>query len=176
MISNKDIKDSINYLFKKQNIKSEQYKPRQTYNFIINGPANSGKDSFVECCSRFAPVNNISTIDLVKSMALIVGLEKDREFLNKLKELVYKHTNFIDKSIEMQLKPGYLNFIHVREETFFTKQPYKSMNRILIERPGYGEDRFKFNPQKYDHIILNVMLEKLPYKAHKFVKIYCDPL
>lgn len=181
MMSQKDIKKSVDYLFKNVNLKNiQRYKPRQTYNFIINGKANSGKDSFIECVSRFAPVNNISTIDPVKTMGKIVELEDNRDFLKQLKELVYRYTDYINKYIENLIKPGHLNFVHVREEKYFNKSPYTWMIKVLVDRPDNNNNEFiklsdfNFNYDRYRHIIKNDSLETLPHKALQFVQIYCD--
>ena len=50
---------------------------------IINGTGGSGKDTFVEFCSKYANVFNFSSIDKVKEIAKIIGWtgsksEKDR--------------------------------------------------------------------------------------------------
>lgn len=156
------------------------YTPRQTYNFVINGKSGSGKDTFIECVNVFTPVNNISTIDIIKEMAKHVNLEENRDFLKKLKEMVYYYTNYIDHNIQHRIKPYHLNFIHVREEKFFNKSPYTYMIKILIENPNITGNEFvnlkdfEFNRHKYNHIIFNDKLEDLPYKAWEFVKIYCD--
>lgn len=181
MIKHKDIKKSVDYLFKNINLDNiQRYKPRQAYNFVINGKSHSGKDTFIECVSRFAPVNNISTIDPVKAMGKIVKLEENRDFLKQLKQLVYKYTNYIDKYVGNLIKPGHLNFIHVREEKYFNKSPYTWMIKVLVDRPDNNNREFtnladfEFHYDRYRHIIKNDSLETLPYKALQFVQIYCD--
>lgn len=181
MMSQKDIKKSVDYLFNNYYKDEIQlYIPRQTYNFVINGKSHSGKDTFIECVSRFAPVNNISTIDPIKNMGKIVELEDNRDFLKQLKEIVYRYTNYIDNYVSIHLKPGYLNFVHVREEKYFNKSPYTWMIKVLVDRPdnSYREfnklSDFDLNYDRYRHIVKNDYLETLPYKALHFVKIYCD--
>lgn len=181
MMSQKDIKKSVDYLFNNHyKDQIEKYIPRQTYNFVINGKSHNGKDSFIECISRFAPVNNISTIDPVKAMGKIVELENNRDFLKQLKQLVYKYTNYIDKYVENLIKPGHLNFIHVREEKYFNKSPYTWMIKVLVDRPDNNDKEFTklsdfdLNYDRYRHIVKNDSLETLPYKALQFVQIYCD--
>lgn len=181
MIPQEDIRKSVDYLFKNINLENiQKYKPRQTYNFVINGKGSSGKNTFIECVSRFAPVNNISTITPVKDMASLVELEDNRDFLRQMKELVYRYTNYIDNWVSIHLKPDHLNFIHLREERFFNKTPYTWMIKILVDRPNNNLPEFvkykdfEFNYHRYRHIIKNDSLELLPHKALQFVQIYCD--
>jgi len=94
-----------------------EYKPpTKTQVFIINGQKESGKSTFIELCSRFCPCNEISSIDPIREMGKIVGLEENRHFLHDCKKLVGKHTNFLDKYVESEIMEGYLNFINIREE------------------------------------------------------------
>lgn len=181
MLPKEELVKSVDYLFKNINLKNVQkYKPRQTYNFVINGKSLSGKDSFIECVSRFTLVNNISTIDPIKQMASIVELENNRDFLRHLKELVYRYTNYIDDYVSNHLKPGHLNFVHIREEKYFNKSPYTWMIKVLVDRLDNDSNEFtrlsnfKFNYNRYQHIIKNESLETLPHKALQFVQIYCD--
>lgn len=178
MKNKKDIEQSVNYLFREYyNKEIEKFKPRQTYIFIINGMAESGKDTFIECCRRFTDIKNISSVDLIKEMAKVVDLHENREYLHKLKELTYKYTNYIDQQIALKIERNKLNFIHIREEKYFNKIPYKSFGKILIERPGL-KNKFDFengfNHDLYNHVIINHNIEFLPYKAKTFIEIYCD--
>lgn len=65
--------------------------------FIINGPATSGKDTFVDIVNEILSdydidSHKISSVEMVKSAALLLGWDnvkdiKGREFLHKLKML-----------------------------------------------------------------------------------------
>ena len=47
---------------------------------IINGTGGSGKDTFVEYCSEFAKVTNISSVDKVKEAAkILVGWNGEKD-------------------------------------------------------------------------------------------------
>lgn len=53
---------------------------------IINGTGGSGKDTFVDFCSKYGNVMNFSSIDKVKEIASLIGwngkkAEKDCKFL-----------------------------------------------------------------------------------------------
>ncbi len=40
---------------------------------IINGTGGSGKDTFVEFCSKYGSIMNFSSIDKVKEIATLIG-------------------------------------------------------------------------------------------------------
>lgn len=61
---------------------------------VINGNGGSGKDTFIGYCAQYSnySIRNISTVDLIKSAARILGwnyekTEKARKFLSDLKDL-----------------------------------------------------------------------------------------
>lgn len=93
---------------------------------IINGTGGSGKDTFVQYCSEYAKVINISSVDKVKEAAtILVGWkgekdEKSRKLLVDLKKLSIDYNDAPLKYIEKQYN-AFLNsqaeylFIHIRE-------------------------------------------------------------
>jgi len=40
---------------------------------VINGTGGSGKDTFVEFCSKYGKVMNFSSVDKVKEVARVIG-------------------------------------------------------------------------------------------------------
>ena len=73
---------------------------------IINGTGGSGKDTFVQYCSKYAKVINISSVDKVKEAAtILVGWkgekdEKSRKLLVDLKKLSIDYNDAPLKYIE----------------------------------------------------------------------------
>lgn len=71
---------------------------------IINGTGGSGKDTFVQFCSKYNKVMNFSSIDKVKEIARLIGwdgkkTEKDRKFLSDLKKLTTEYNDMAFNSI-----------------------------------------------------------------------------
>jgi len=127
------------------------------YNFIINGSAGVGKDTFVEIFSdclvnyKNIIVNNISTVSYIKGIARDsfgwndVKDEKGRRLLSDLLDADIKYqngpfkrvTSYIDKFKMMNI-PTYkiINFIHCREplEIDKYKNALENSKTILIRR------------------------------------------
>lgn len=96
---------------------------------IINGSGGKGKDMFVEFCSKYCKVQNISAIDPSKNAAMdLVGYkwgdEKDNEearaLLSDLKALSIRYNNYpfqyVSAHIRSFLESDHeLLFIHIRE-------------------------------------------------------------
>lgn len=102
---------------------------------IINGMPGSGKDTFVDCCTKIlneSQVANFSTVDLVKRIAKEAGWDgtkspNDRKFLSSLKQLLTewneaplhdiqkKISNFYNNYSEFYNPEEKLIFIHCRE-------------------------------------------------------------
>lgn len=116
--------------------------------FIINGPAGSGKDTFVSMVSSIVPSVNHSSVELVKEAAKILGwkgekTDKDRKFLADLKFLsseysaenrrwmVKKYIDFFEDNIHQFL------FFHIREiDEIRVMRELLDAQTILIIRDG----------------------------------------
>lgn len=153
---------------------------------IINGTGGSGKDTFVEFCSEFAKVTNISSVDKVKEAAkILVGWngekdEKSRKLLVDLKQLSIDYNNsptkYIQEEYDKFIKDNseYM-FIHIREIEEIEKiKKLLNAKTLLIRNPrvalitSNNSDGNVYN-YNYDYIIENDgTLEELKQKAKKF--------
>ena len=152
---------------------------------IINGTGGSGKDTFVEFCSKYGKVVNFSSIDKVKEIAKLIGwdgqkTEKDRKFLSDLKKLTTKYNDMAfnsikDMTIQFENSDNEMLFIHIREpeeisraaETFNAKT-------LLVKRVGLANIETNYSDANvdnysYDYIIENNTLEELDKIALNFV-------
>ena len=154
---------------------------------IINGTGESGKDTFVEFCSKYEKIYNFSSIDKVKEVATIIGwngkkTEKDRKFLSDLKRLTTEYNDMAFKSIvdaveKFNQDDNKIMFIHIREP-YEIKRASEAFNAktLLIKRKGHknitsnDSDAFVDN-YDYDYTIENDTLEQLEESAKKFVDI-----
>lgn len=154
---------------------------------IINGTGGSGKDTFVEFCSEFVKVTNISSVDKVKEAAkILVGWngekdEKSRKLLVDLKQLSIEYNDSPTKYIKEQFEKfeegnsEYL-FIHIREIDEIEKiKKLLNAKTLLIKNPRVAlitSNNSDGNVYKYtyDYTIENDgTLEDLKEKARKFV-------
>lgn len=128
---------------------------------IINGNAQSGKDTFVKFVQEALGVGviNLSTIDPVKAAAKVLGWngtkdEKSRQFLSDLKDAwstfnqgsFHYIVNEIEKiQVQLAYSPVILDldlpvaFIHCREPEeiqMFRKHYGKKCITLLMRRPG----------------------------------------
>jgi len=155
---------------------------------IINGTGGSGKDTFVEFCSEFAKVTNISSVDKVKEAAkILVGWngekdEKSRKLLVDLKQLSIKYNDYPTKYIQEQYeefknsKSEYL-FIHIREIEEIEKiKKLLNAKTLLIRNPRVAlitSNNSDGNVYKYEYdctIENDGTLGDLKEKAKEFVK------
>lgn len=155
---------------------------------IINGTGGSGKDTFVEFCSEFANVTNISSVDKVKEAAkILVGWngekdEKSRKLLVDLKQLSIEYNNSPTKYINEQYEKFVKNdsellFIHIREIAEIEKiKTLLNAKTLLIRNPrvalitSNNSDGNVYN-YNYDYVLENDgTLEDLKQKAKGFVK------
>ena len=100
---------------------------------IINGSGGVGKDTFVEFCSEFTNVKNISSVDKVKEAAKVLVNwngekdEKSRKFLSDLKKMSIDYNNYPMVYIKEQANEFKQNeeqkimFIHIREKSEIQK-------------------------------------------------------
>lgn len=154
---------------------------------IINGTGGSGKDTFVEFCSEFTKIINISSVDKVKEAAkVLVGWngekdEKSRKLLVDLKQLSIEYNDYPTEYIKEQYEKfkndnsEYL-FIHIREiEEIIKNKNLFNAKTLLIKNPrvelitSNKSDGNVYN-YNYDFVIENDgTLDELKEKARKFV-------
>lgn len=154
---------------------------------VINGTGGSGKDTFVEFCSKFTKLINISSVDKVKEAAkILVGWngekdEKSRKLLVDLKHLSIEYndapTEYVKKQYESFKEDDseYL-FIHIREIDEIEKiKKLLNAKTLLIKNPrvalitSNNSDGNVYN-YNYDFVIENDgTLEELKQKAKEFV-------
>ena len=154
---------------------------------IINGTGGSGKDTFVQYCSEFANVINISSVDKVKKAAqVLVGWngekdEKSRKLLVDLKRLSIEYNDAPSKYVQEQYK-AFLNskaeylFIHIREIEEIEKiKKLLNAKTLLITNPrvklittnASDANVYKY---EYDFYIENDgTLAELKQKAKEFI-------
>lgn len=90
---------------------------------IINGTGSSGKDEFIKQCKLFDDnIENISTIDFVKSLAKYAGWdgkkdERGRRLLSDLKDalVLYDDIPFKETLTNVEMFSNKTVFIHCRE-------------------------------------------------------------
>lgn len=159
---------------------------------VINGIGGSGKDTFVECCKKVCKIgiDNISTIDIVKEAAQILGWENDktdngRKFLSDLKKLSVKYNDcpyqYCKENI-MCSPPWNIVFVHCREpkeiERFVQDFDAKT---LLIRRPDIdipqNESDMNVENYPYDYIVVNDgTIEDLKIKADVFIGWLMDEM
>lgn len=155
---------------------------------VINGSGGVGKDTFIEYCSEFAKVKNISSIDKVKEAAKILvdwngeKDEKSRKLLVDLKALSMEYNDapfeYIKKQ-KQEFEQGEENilFVHVREisEIKKIKEELKAKTVLITNRniPIITSNSSDANVLQfeYDYRIENDgTLEQLREKAKEFIE------
>ena len=155
---------------------------------IINGSGGVGKDTFVEFCSEFTGVKNISSVDKVKEAArVLVGWngeknEKTRKLLSDLKQLSVDYNNYPLVYIRNQTKEFMedqsqtIMFIHIREgsEIEKTKNDIGAKTLLItnnrVEKIATNKSDANVENFQYDYYIENNgTLDELREKARKFV-------
>jgi hypothetical protein len=166
-------------LYNESKIINYKFMYRNILPIVINGKGKSGKDTFVQLINNFCTFSesfklyNLSTIDPIKEMAKIIGLdiykkdEKDRKFLSDLKNLVtnyndYSYNYVVDKIKNFSLDYKHIVFIHCREIEEIEKFKDKlNVITLLIKRNEqndikYGNDADdNVDNYDYDYIINN---------------------
>jgi len=117
--------------------------------WILNGTARSGKDTFADIVEKWCitqqidiEVHNISSIDLVRRAAVLLGWDvkkndKGRKFLSDLKLLSSKHYDGPFKYVTEYIKTHEgIIFVHIREPDEITKivKAIPETKTILISR------------------------------------------
>lgn len=155
---------------------------------IINGSGGVGKDTFVEFCSEFANVKNISSVDKVKEAAKVLVNwngekdEKSRKFLSDLKKMSIDYNNYPMVYIKEQADEFKQNdeqqimFIHIREKSEIQKVKEEVGAKTLlitsnrVEKITTNVSDANVADYDYDSYISNDgTLEELKEKAKKFV-------
>lgn len=152
---------------------------------IINGTGGSGKDTFVEFCSKYGKIANFSSIDKVKEIARLIGwdgkkTEKDRKFLSDLKRLTTSYNDMAFNSIieaiaQFEDSDNEILFIHIREpEEIERATKIFKAKTLLVKRVGLSNIQSNYSDANvdnypYDYIIENTTLEELDSKALNFV-------
>ena len=155
---------------------------------IINGSGGVGKDTFVEFCSQYTKVMNISSVDKVKEAAnILTGWsgekdEKSRKLLSDLKQLGIEYNDapfryLSSKVQEFKNSDAKIMFIHIREHTEIEKckQAFDAKTLLITNKnvaailTNYSDS--DINNYQYDYTIHNDgTLEELEQKAKEFVK------
>lgn len=157
---------------------------------LINGAGGVGKDTFVQICQRMADkdkILNISTVDLIKQAAKILGWneqkdEKGRKFLSDLKDLATEYSDlsvsYISETIlQAQENETEAIFVHCREPKELTrlKKRFDAVTLLIknnrvkpIESNHADRDIEQY---EYDFVIENNEgLLELTKKAADFIK------
>jgi len=154
--------------------------------FLINGSGGKGKDSFVEFCSEYTNVFNISSVDKIKEAATILGwnggkTEKDRLFLSNMKLLSTRYNNnpynyILDMVAKFQNSEASIMFIHIREIKEIDKVKSTIPCQTILVKNNNVEDiksnmaDSNVNNYDYDYVIdNNGTLEDLDNIAKEFV-------
>lgn len=163
---------------------------------VINGPAASGKDTFIEMCKKYAnwKIHNISTIDYVKNIAHECGwtgtkTPNDRWFLCELKKLLssyndspYQVVAHLINEIKLthQTSPTVTNevvFVHVREPLEIKRwvADYDALT-LKVERNDnamgaqYNTSDMSVDDYVYDYVVdNNGSLDELEAEAGNFL-------
>ena len=159
-------------------------------NIIINGVARSGKNTFVSYVDDFivykmssmTRVYDISSVDKVKSAALILGWDqekddKGRKFLSDLKNMSTELYDGPMRHMKEYVAYEGIKFFHIREPDeiarFVEENPGTitlCINRPGIEVPDNMADKRVYE-YTYDHYISNDDdLKALRVEAYKFTK------
>lgn len=166
---------------------------------IINGMPQSGKSTFVQFCLTILRHNGIeiSTVDLVKDMALIAGWDgektsKNRKFLSDLKDLLTEWNDVPMRKVKNKIRK-YLDmfdiydvdsknvviFIHCREPKEIQRFKDELGAKTLLIRREVVENNEQSNHAdsevfnfEYDYIIYNNgILAELEEKADDFLDL-----
>lgn len=161
---------------------------------VINGSGGSGKDTFVGFVSKIVPTVNVSSVDKVKEAASVLGYEggkseKDRQFLNTIKNASVQYNDFPFKDIVSAIgkfltSNNEVLFIHIREPKEINKvksllNSYLSVvvhfMTVLVQNSNVpmvvsNEADANVNEYKYDYVVDNSgTIADLKEEAESFV-------
>lgn len=139
---------------------------------IINGMAQSGKDTFVGLVSKYYGVMNYSSVDRVKGIAKLCGWnglkdEKSRKFLSDLKKITTEYNDMSFNAIKDKIRFFYnsdkvILFLHVREPSEIEKitDCYHECKTLLVTRSQIeditsNESDANVYDYIYDYVICN---------------------
>lgn len=155
---------------------------------VINGSGGVGKDTFIDLCHGHVKCSRVSSVDLVKEAAEILGWDgnKDnmsRKFLSDLKDLSTSYNNQPYKYIKCVINMFYnepdtkILFVIIREPSEISKikNQINDIYTLLITRPNI--DKIVSNHADaevenylYDYVIENIgTIEDLEKKAEEFI-------
>lgn len=154
---------------------------------IINGSGGVGKDTFVELCSEFTNVKNISSVDKVKEAAKILVNwqgekdDKGRKLLVDLKQLSIEYNDYPMTYIKEEADKFMANeeqnimFIHIREISEIEKvKDMLDAKTLLItssrvKKITTNSSDANVEQYNYDYYISNDgTIEELREKAKRF--------
>ncbi|MCI9177489.1 MAG: hypothetical protein HFJ28_02685 [Clostridia bacterium] len=155
---------------------------------IINGSGGVGKDTFVEYCTKYIRVLNISSVDKVKQAATILTGwngekdEKSRKLLSDLKEIGINYNDaplqYICSMVEeFQQSENELMFIHIREgkeiekckNTIQAKTLLVTNKNVLTIVSNHSDKEVEEYTYDY-HIANDGTLEELENVAKEFIE------
>ena len=159
---------------------------------IVNGPAESGKNTFCSLCRDHAYfydmlIAQISSVDIIKEVARQLGWngekdEKSRKFLSDLKDLSMQYSDAPMEYLTREYNgikdhENVMLFMHIREpeEIQRAKEHFDALT-LLIKRPGYEpiqSNHADRDVDQYDYdytIVNNGTLAELDRQADDFIK------
>lgn len=154
---------------------------------VVNGPAGTGKDSFIKEFSKTYKTVNFSSVDKVKEIARMIGwdggkTEKDRKFLSDLKALTTEYNDMAYKDTcqaidEFNKSDNEYMFIHIRESKEIERIVKDfGAHTLLVKRDGVDailsndSDALVFN-YKYDYELKIDKEENLGEKVIEFMNM-----
>ena len=155
---------------------------------VINGSGGVGKDTFVEFCSEFVKVKNISSVDKVKEATeILVGWngeknDRSRKLLVDLKQLSIAYNDYPITYIKNEVNDFLANsdqqimFVHIREisEIKKVKEILNAKTLLItssrVEKILTNQSDANVDQYEYDVYIENDgTLEEFRQKAKQFV-------
>ena len=154
---------------------------------VINGCANSGKDSFANfACESEYPVYNFSTVDFIKEKALEMGWdgakdERGRRLLSDIKDALSLYDDIPFKKVLEKIKQvkeeNAIIFVHSREPKDIAHWVEQTQAKTLfIRRPAAEDEEHNNHADKevfnydYDYVYSNEgSLSDLKEEAIRFV-------
>lgn len=145
---------------------------------VINGKGGSGKDTICEISEDYYDTLNVSSVDIIKKAAALLGWDGDkdinsRKFLSDLKKLSIEYNNFPLKYLHERAadflfyNTANILFVHIREpeeiEKFIslTEQLKVKCVSLLVTRNTTNDIKYNnnsddnVNDYKYDYFFEN---------------------